>query len=923
MKSIFLLCEYNVPTFTVYNLYQKNITIDLINRNEECLFSVVGKNSNKCDLILESVKLINESSKQYSIYDLLIFGLSKGIIDNLYKNNIGINDIDESIKEKCNIGNSTYNKIITAYSKFVIKYNLSLKLNVNKLYTLIKSNFNYKCFSINELREVLLSENYSVENLTEIIKELITDGKIKQYNNEYFIYYSIDELQNYGLSRGIIELLKELNIGIDDIDCTIKEKFHITDSKFNKIMMAYNKMVSSGKIYITMNENRLYEYIKRNYGNSEFDKNELVDKLKEEHRIINNIDEILYKLINDKKIKKVNSKYVLRYPNLLDELNKISEKNNRRDIVMKKLNGQTLESIGQFYGLTRERIRQIYSREIDKIPIVEEEELAKYIKKYDFSVDIFTELFEVENYVFYYLKDKYKTGDTDVSELLDNPDLSDKQLEIIRKKYNIINYNDENIIATKSSILVAYLKKEDRQVEYDELIKNYNKIVQLYSLSLDLLTDEDARNVDSVLGRSDYVLNTFGKYYRYFDINDVDSDEKEELKELLNVESGIYSSELFFNDNTLLMKKIDVRDEYELHNLMRKIFGDSDENITFSRMPDIYINCSDKRHFFEEQIQELSPISIDDFADYIYQNYGHKVSSFKAYITSNFSEYINLNMLISDCPQFTDEQLNIIKTYLIEDIYSTNTIKELLTNLFNVDNFRLINSLNLSKLGYKLRGNYIMKSNISNLETYLKNQILNEDYFVVKSEYKKIGSTFSSYLYKFIYSRILFKIDDKKYITINKLNKMGISEENIEDFINEINRILPFEEYFNLYTLNADFKSKILEFDFPECFYETLIMTIPDIKSFRLKNNTIFIKTESAATREKFINSFIDKDKKYIQEIKNEIQKKYNIELQEYYIRQFINRKKFYLNEGTDCVYRDKKIYENEINQWDILQYID
>ena len=49
----------------------------------------------------------------------------------------------------------------------------------------------------------------------------------------------------------------------------------------------------------------------------------------------------------------------------------------------------------------------------------------------------------------------------------------------------------------------------------------------------------------------------------------------------------------------------------------------------------------------------------------------------------------------------------------------------------------------------------------------------------------------------------------------------------------------------------------------------------------------------------------------------------YNIDVEDYYIRQFINRKKFYLDSSTDCVYESREKYEEEINQWDILKYID
>ena len=91
-----------------------------------------------------------------------------------------------------------------------------------------------------------------------------------------------------------------------------------------------------------------------------------------------------------------------------------------------------------------------------------------------------------------------------------------------------------------------------------------------------------------------------------------------------------------------------------------------------------------------------------------------------------------------------------------------------------------------------------MKSNIISLEDYLKNKILSNDYYVIESEYKKMGSTFSSYLYKMMYDMSLFKIDEDKYITIKKLNKLGIEKVDIIEFQNKILDIISNNQYFNL-----------------------------------------------------------------------------------------------------------------------------
>ena len=74
----------------------------------------------------------------------------------------------------------------------------------------------------------------------------------------------------------------------------------------------------------------------------------------------------------------------------------------------------------------------------------------------------------------------------------------------------------------------------------------------------------------------------------------------------------------------------------------------------------------------------------------------------KAYIVANFSNYINnrndITYLITDCPIFTEEQYLFMKECLKDDIYSNITIKKLLTEKFNVNDFKLLLLLLVSSL---------------------------------------------------------------------------------------------------------------------------------------------------------------------------------------------------------------------------------
>ena len=627
-----------------------------------------------------------------------------------------------------------------------IPYNTVLRLKDN----------NITCNSIINnpdcLNTVLGTRSERAEEIKNIIHDLV--------NSEQ--KFSIYDLMYFGLSKTITELLVNNDISIDDINDSLIHKDFIGDSTFRKIMKSYNEFIMNNNIKLKLTSELLLSLIKNIYSYEAFNYEQLAEEVAKCNYEVLDLSILLENFLNKKILKKEDSNYSLVKPRLKEELDKIKDQNHK-DIILKKLTGRTLESIGSEYNVTRERIRQIIQKEIKKFVITREEEKYKEIfETYNFDCDLFCEFFNVNDYVYYYLREKYKMGDTEPSELIDSWNLDKRQLAILKRKYNLITYKGENIVVKKINILNAILKQSEKAMEYSEIMSEYNKIIEINNLDIDLISEADFRNIDSILNRSNYVLCDVGRYYRYYDIDALDEEDVNALQKMLDVEPGDYSSEFFFNSNELLMKNIDIKNEYELHNLLRKYIGNYNGKITYSRMPDIFIDCDDKNAFVDNLIHELSPISLDEFVDYVYQNYGHKNNTFRALLVSNFSKYITNGQIISECPEFTEEQMNILNEKLTEDIYSIITIKELLTDLFDVNDFKLINNLNMSKLGYKLRGNYIMKSSISNLEGYLRNIILNSDYYEIKPEMKKIGSTFSSYLYKFIYNLDLFEIDNEQ-----------------------------------------------------------------------------------------------------------------------------------------------------------------
>ncbi|MBR2247218.1 MAG: hypothetical protein IJ880_09370, partial [Bacilli bacterium] len=71
------------------------------------------------------------------------------------------------------------------------------------------------------------------------------------------------------------------------------------------------------------------------------------------------------------------------------------------------------------------------------------------------------------------------------------------------------------------------------------------------------------------------------------------------------------------------------------------------------------------------------------------------------------------------------------------------------------------------------------------------------------------------------------------------------------------------------------------------------------------------------------IETFITEDKVYIKSIKENVLKKYNIELSNYFIRQIINKQKYYVDSTSECVYKSKELFDKDLKKWDILQFLD
>lgn len=91
------------------------------------------------------------------------------------------------------------------------------------------------------------------------------------------------------------------------------------------------------------------------------------------------------------------------------------------------------------------------------------------------------------------------------------------------------------------------------------------------------------------------------------------------------------STRKFLIDYPDLMKRYDLRDEYEIHNLLKKIHAEKENpQMVFGRMPSLQFGVFDKDSAVKEILFAMAPVSLDDLAEMISLEYGTREDTIKA-----------------------------------------------------------------------------------------------------------------------------------------------------------------------------------------------------------------------------------------------------------------------------------------------------
>ena len=274
-----------------------------------------------------------------------------------------------------------------------------------------------------------------------------------------------------------------------------------------------------------------------------------------------------------------------------------------------------------------------------------------------------------------------------------------------------------------------------------------------------------------------------GRKFRYFNILEYDFSELLETLNLNQYENEEYSSLKFFKMYPNLMELYDIHDEYELHNLLKKICTeDKYPKIKFKRMPTIEFGTIDREQQVKSFLSLLSPISKQDFIKEYEEFYGvdSKTISANNYLLCIEKYYCN-GIYDIKFKEYEDSNLTDIKEILTEELYTVQEVKEKLKKAFLDYNGELLNPILLRKLDYKISGGYIFKNNYSSASNYFfqllqKNEITNLDNIPLRI---KNLPMFVLQVYKLKENYEIIEFLPNYFIKFSKLEKLGITKEDL------------------------------------------------------------------------------------------------------------------------------------------------
>lgn len=638
------------------------------------------------------------------------------------------------------------------------------------------------------------------------------------------------------------------------------------------------------------------------------------------------VDEMLIELETSRAVMVGEAMICREHPSIVDYVAEIP-KERTREIMILLLQGRTLQEVGDQFGVERERVRQIKNKALLNRPYLREDQYFELYDQYDFSLEDFKLAFEEPSETYYYLEMVSKTTRSrrkSLSELITDtsisPELRKRAERAIYKQY--ISVDGVRIKKSRPELVKHFIKTHCKN---RTLFSDFEKQYHIWLDTLDITDCSryriESRTYENRLNGCDYVLWNQGKSFRYYNMVEYDFDELLSTLNMEQYENTEISTLKFVRDYPELMKQYDIRDEYELHNLLKKIWPPENHHINFKKMPTIEIGAADHTVQVLSTLLQYAPIKADDLAERYEEEYGVKAATVRGSYFAELDPYFYQGVYSVDYAALPEIQLQHMKKVLTQDFYTIQDAKRLYQREFPNSDAAMLNPYTLKTLGFHVYpgyAGYIVKNTYSGATAYFNAILTGEDIVDMNCYPTAIRSNanYDSEHRRLRQNYEIVEFAPLQYIHIRRLNEAGIQKADLEEYCNSVAAFYEKGAYFTVSSMIQDgFEHRLDGYGFEEWFYSSLLFE--DRKSFsaqRIGGTRLFLRGRPNGNLGGMLTWLLEQYQKIdFYDLMDLLNDRYGIHCSRDKILQIISGTDLYYDAIMEAVYIDYDTYFEEV----------
>lgn len=780
-----------------------------------------------------------------------------------------------------------------------------------------------------------LNERYSKTKLDKLQDSLL--NALESIKNHQNVFDDICMLESIGCNIGFNKIYKQTN-SINDLESMLdvrdwgKDGLLASSKKVRPQIKAYKEFLQSSEIQTEIVRWQTFMYF---LNNTYLTKDSLeslgfsidiVEELFSKGLLVQSEDETQYILAfkNIKFIEELKSLFNLdinhyeinkevmgpeeEIETSLDEF--LSTKFKYKDYFLKRLEGQTLQEIGDSNGVSRERARQILSRIVSNLPNIKEiNEFKALYTGYDISKEAFIDFFCKDSRIYELLSLIFKRGKQDITELIVDGNYANDQVQMFLNKSKRRLIDGEVQALTRENLIIDVLYKNRN-------LQKYFKVDDLYYLFTEEMKEypqlqfKSARSLGSQLERYNNVIFSLKKGYRYHLALPFNKFQEDLESLFIDLPEGSYHMDYVFEKNPDLMKQMDIIDGSELHYFCKKnkLFP---KVINLGRNPEFVRGEQSKREYLASELSRFDRHSIGEFIEYLNSNFGLNKASISAYLFNEFGDVIRNRTIYFYTDKYSEE-VDRIRPLLTKDIYEFNEFINIVKKIagFSVEKLDLI-----LELGFVHRGEIVFKHEYKTAMEAMSSHILSQRIFRLNNQSFLGTRDYYNIIYKLEKEISILKIAEDAYINVTSLVNRGFDRQKFRKFVSKVEKYVGKGEYFSIVSLiNDGFDDILIEDGFELISLDRLINTSDIIKSVSQSFPNIYCKSDIKKNLNDFLSDMLlEYGSVNIDDFTYDLNLKYGLNLDEYDVKNRIIENGAFYSKELNKAYVLKEDYLDEV----------